>query len=58
MKVKILKCSDSRLWYNSCINKTYEVRRIEGNLFWVRPEIDAYSGWNWLYAEDCEEIKE
>jgi len=58
MKIKILKCSDSSLWYNRKIGCTYEVRRLEPGLFWVRPEINAYSGWNWIKTEDCEEVKE
>lgn len=52
MKVKIVKCSDSRFWYNSKIGEIYYVRRIDNDCVWVRPEDHPYSGWNFIKKED------
>ncbi len=58
MKVKIVGCSDSRYWYAGRIGWVYQVRRIDSDRVWVRPEIDAYSGWNFILNVDYKEYKE
>ena len=58
MKVKIVKCSDSRFWYNDKIGEIFQVRRIDNDCVWVRPETDHYSGWNFIKNEDCVDYKE
>jgi len=57
MKVRIIKCSDSRLWYSKLINEVVLVRRIDNDTYWVR-ENDEFAGWNWIFQNDCEEYKE
>ena len=55
MKIKILKCSDSRTWYNSRIGEVFDVRRIDTDRYWTKPNPnDPYSGWNYILFEDCE----
>ena len=58
MKVRIVKCSDSRFWYNDKIGEIFQVRRIDNDCVWVRPEIDHYSGWNFIKNEDYVDYKE
>lgn len=58
MKVKIVGCSDSMFWYAGRVGWVYQVRRIDSDRYWVRPEIDEYSGWNFIKIEDCKEYKE
>ena len=57
MKIKITKCSDSRLWYARLIGEIFLVRRIDNAVYWVK-ENNEYSGWNWINIADCEEYKE
>lgn len=58
MKVKITGCSDPMFWYANRVGWAYQVRRIDSDRYWVRPEIDEYSGWNFILFEDCEIYKE
>lgn len=53
MKIKILRCSDSLLWYNLHIGETYKVHRIDSDRFWVR-EQDDYGYLNFVLLSDCE----
>lgn len=58
MKVRITTCSDSLYWYSKLIGDVYQVRRIDSDRYWVRPELNEYSGWNFILFEDCENYKE
>ncbi len=59
MRIKILKCSDSFLWYNKRIGEEFTVESItvesKKKLFWVR-EGGTYNCINYVYEKDCEEI--
>lgn len=57
MKIKITKCTDSRFWYAGLVGETYQVRRIDTDRYWCRPETDPYSGWNFVLFTDCEVVK-
>jgi hypothetical protein len=58
MKVKIIKSSDPRYWYSTKLNEVYQVRRIDTDCVWVRPETDQYAGWNFIKNEDYVEVKD
>lgn len=59
MKIKVIKCSDSRLWYSSRLNEVFDVRRIDTDCYWTKPNPeDPYAGWNYVLFEDCEIYKE
>ncbi len=53
MRIKILRCSDSLFWYNSRINETFYVQRIESDRYWVREE-DTTGYLNFVLFKDCE----
>lgn len=59
MKIKILKCSDSRLWYNKYIGETFDVayrtREYSEVCYWVREGLE-YNCLNFVKQIDCEEI--
>ena len=52
MKIKILKCSDTSLWYNLKIGEVLRVHRIEPTVYWCR-EDDEYGCLNFVYKNDC-----
>lgn len=54
MKIRVTGCSDSLFWYSKKLGEVYQVRRIDEDCYWVRPETDAYSGWNFVLISDCE----
>lgn len=57
MNIRITKCSDSRYWYANLIGAVYQVRTIDNDRYWCRPDIDVYSGWNFILFTDCEVIE-
>ena len=58
MKIKITKASTNRMWYDKRVGDTFDVRRIDSDSYWVKPNPeDPYSGWNYVPFEDCEVIK-
>lgn len=59
MKIKITNCSDSRYWYAKKIGEVFDVRRIDSDRYWTKPNPDdPYAGWNFILFEDCEIYKE
>lgn len=56
MKIRVTGCSDSLFWYSKKVGEVYQVRRIDKDCYWVRPETDAYSGWNFVLISDCESV--
>ena len=56
MKIKILKCSDTSLWYNSKQGEVLKVHRIEPNLYWCK-EGDEYGCLNFVLISDCEVVE-
>ena len=59
MKIKITKASNNRMWYDTKLNEVYDVRRIDSDSYWVRPDpADPYAGWNFVLFEHCEIYKE
>ena len=53
MRIKILKYSDSSLWYSTKLGETLTVYRIEPTLYWCR-EDDEYGCLNFVLISDCE----
>lgn len=59
MKIKITKASNNRMWYDNRQGEVFQVRRIDYNSYWVKPNPeDPYSGWNYVPFEHCEIYKE
>ena len=52
-KVKIVKCSDHKMWYADQLGNIYDVRNEGERDFLVRAK-DGY--WNIVLKEDCEEV--
>lgn len=65
MKIRVLKCSDSRYWYSDLIGQLLEVYRVEknirpdqgipGDVYWCR-EGGTYNPINFVLKSDAEEI--
>jgi hypothetical protein len=58
MKIKIIKCSDSMMWYCKHVNETYDVIKDyskESNEYLVR---DAYGYLNIVRQKDCVVVEE
>ena len=55
-KVKVLKCSNTILWYSKYINEEFNVLWSEDRAFWVREPSPPYNPTNWILKEDCEVI--
>ena len=59
MKIKFTKASNNRMWYDNRQGEVFQVRRIDYNSYWVKPNPDdPYSGWNFVPFEHCEIYKE
>ena len=59
MKIKITKASNNRMWYDTKVGETFDVRRIDSDSYWVKPNPDdPYAGWNYVLFEHCEIYKE
>ena len=56
MRIKIKKCSNPILWYNSHIGKYFDVRKVEASVVWVYEPNNEYSLLNWIYLSDLEII--
>lgn len=59
MKVKILRCHDPRMWYNSCIGEEFDIYRLEAEegLIWCH-SLPPLRSINFVYEEDGEVINE
>ncbi len=57
MKVKIIKCYDSMLWYNKHIGEVFEILREEEAVYWTR-ERNQWHCLNWIRKLDCEVVDE
>lgn len=57
MKIKIINCKDSLLWYSRHIGETFDVVKIHCGMYWCR-ERDEFRAVNYVYIEDAEVIKE
>lgn len=57
MKIKVIKCSDRSLWYNTYVgeefNAIYSIIERDKLAYVVR-EPSGYS--NWIFASDCEPV--
>lgn len=53
MKIKILKCSNSILWYNKHIGEEFEVKFIEDEAYWTRETDGIFNALNWVYKKDA-----
>ena len=50
MKVKVVSCSNSILWYSQHIGEEFEVRYLEDGAYWTREKIFPFA-LNWIYAK-------
>lgn len=57
MKVKVINCYDSMLWYKKHIGHTFEVLREEEAVYWTR-ELNGWHCLNWIRKLDCEVVDE
>lgn len=57
MKIKILRCSDSMLWYNRHIGEVMQVVRITPDQYWCK-EPNEYGCLNFVLIKDCEVYSE
>ena len=57
MKIKIIRCSDSMLWYNSLIGEVMQVVRITPDKYWCK-EPNEYGCLNFVLIKDCEVVHE
>ena len=57
MKIKILRCSDSMLWYNRHLGEVMHVVRIFSDRYWCK-EINEYGCLNFVLIKDCEVYSE
>ena len=61
VKIKIVRCSDTRLWYNDRINEIFTLVDVEMNknsevaFFWVRTG-DEWNTSNWIHRTDAEYV--
>lgn len=53
MKIRILKCSNSLLWYNKHINEEFEVKFVADNCYWTRERDGVFNALNWVYTKDA-----
>ena len=57
---RIVKCSDSLLWYNKKIGTEFVCERMErltgGDILWTREVTDYGKLLNWVWAKDVEEV--
>ena len=61
VKIKIVHCSDPRLWYNDRLNEIFTLVDVEWNknsevtFFWVRTG-DEWNTSNWIHQTDAEYV--
>lgn len=55
LKIKIIKSSDSLLWYTKHIGETFEVFRETPEAYWSR-EKNQFRAMNWIAREDAEVV--
>ena len=53
MKIKIVSCKDSLLWYSKHIGEVFEVVKVTTWYFWCR-EKDEYEATNFIHKNDVE----
>lgn len=55
MKIKVLQCYDSLLWYAKHVGDVFEVIREEEAVYWTR-ERGYFRCLNWIRKADCEVV--
>lgn len=55
MKIIILKCSDTLLWYNRKIGCTFDAGEVGNGIYWVRTG-DEFNTLNYILAEDADQL--
>ena len=61
VEIKIVRCSDSKLWYNDRLNEIFTLvdvefgKNSEVNFFWVRTG-DEWNTSNWIHRTDAEYV--
>lgn len=53
MKIKVLKCRDSLLWYAKHIGEEFEVYFIDDKAYWSRERDGQFNCLNWIFKEDA-----
>jgi hypothetical protein len=53
MRIKIVSCRDSLLWYSKHIGEVFEVVKVQPLYFWCR-EKDEYKATNFIHKNDVE----
>ena len=60
VKIRVLSCKDSRLWYSQHIGEEFWLARVESNskeYWWTREKEPPYC-LNWIAKEDAETTDE
>jgi hypothetical protein len=53
MKIKVLKCSNSLLWYAKHIGEDFNVEFIDDTAYWSRERDGQFNALNWIKKEDA-----
>ena len=53
MKIKVLKCSDSLLWYAKHIGEEFDVKFVDDKAYWSRERDGIFNCLNWIYKYDA-----
>lgn len=53
MKIKIIKCQNSILWYNNHIGEEFDVYYIDDKAYWCRERDGVFNCLNWIAKEDA-----
>jgi hypothetical protein len=54
MKIKIVACKDSLLWYYDHLGKEFEVVKQDKNIYWVCEPDTTFRLLNWVDKKDAQ----
>ena len=55
LKIKIINCRNSRLWYSKYVEEIFFVVRDEFDVYWVQ-ELNEWRTLNFVFKEDAEVV--
>ena len=58
IRIKIIKCSNSILWYHRHIGQEFEVVKQEPNSYWVLEPNTQFRLINWVMKSDAELVQD
>ena len=58
MKIQVVSCNNSLLWYARYIGQTFEVLREEETAYWCREPNSEVNLINWIYKKDVKVVNE